>query len=1320
MKEPPPNNEDNSIKEKNNDEVINDKVINDEVINDEVINDKVINDKVINDKVINEEEKKEEIILDHLNVNYYESARTIIGSYYTNCEILRMVRHQLESMNHFINYQMQATINMFNNRVVKSEKDYNQDTGNSNLIVNYSIMNLKFYQPQIYENNGSTKITTPNDARLRNFTYAAKTTVDILVKITHRYESNDEPKIIEYTIPSVKFIDMPIMLQSTNCIITQYKEQSRVLVDECPKDPGGYFIIKGTEKVVLAQERAAENKIYVFPAKNMPKWTWYAELKSVPDSKCISPKQIELRISSKKNIYGNSIYVVIPRLKIKTQIELFVLFRALGITTDKEICEYIVLDVNDSKQKEVFKYLEASMYDASKYNKSAKTCQEDAIQHVMTMVSYNIYQNQKVNTKQNYSYVDIFTEEVLSSLNYYGNKFITQTKEVIYSVYILKLIKQRKSYNTKNQCKKREYTMDIFENEIFPHCKTRIQKLYMLGLMVNRLIQTALGYIEPTDRDSYINKRVELTGTLINNLFRNLYSRFIKDFDKKILKEINTGAWTDPQYIINVSNVHKLFSPNSVDSGIKTALSTGDFSVKMSQSSGQSKVGVAQVLSRLNYISILSHIRRINTPIDKTGELIAPRKLHPTTYGFLCPVETPEGQSVGGVKQISILTHITIPTQSAFLYEYLQEYIISVDDVVNSKELSNKVKVIINGAWIGCAKEPINLYNRLKQNKFMGIINTYTSIVFDYKNLELRICNDGGRLTRPLLKVSNNRALITKQMIDDLKTNNLSWYDLLVSNDKINNNGTIESVIEYIDVDEQSYSMIALKNKDNMYIHELNVQTKKNAILPNYTHCEIHSSTILGVLSSCIPFPQFNQAPRNTYQCAMAKQAMGKSSSQYNKRMDKTSYILENPSKALIDTNIMTQLKLNELPAGLQIHVAIMSYTGYNQEDSVLVNQGSIDRGMFTSTIYHTEKDEDKNIIRDEIIRCKPDIANTRNIKMGNYNKIDTDGFIPVNMLVENKDIYIAKKIPIKENKNDPTKVLKYDDQSKRFRTSEETYIDLNYTNRNGDGCNFAKTRTRTFRKLHIGDKLVSRSAQKGTCGNIIPECDMPYTASGQRPDLILNPHAIPSRMTIAQLAESLFGSLLLFLGQFGDGTCCGNITIDNIREALSKCGFESNGNVIMYSGFTGEQIETPIFMGTTYYQRLKHMVNDKEHSRSTGQMVNLTRQPGEGRSREGGFRIGEMERDVFIAHGISAFCVDRMYYASDKYQVHVCKQCGLIATYNDGSFNKNRALPNFTIHKCRSCNNQTDFTCINIPYAEKLLTQELLAMNISTRYITE
>jgi len=1092
---------------------------------------------------------------------YIETPWSIIGAYFNNQHLKRLVRHQIESYNDFVSNQIQRTIEMFNPVVIASEQDFCKKSKKNSLEVHVTFDKFNLYRPQIHENNGATKIMFPHDARSRNFTYASTMTIDINIQYLIRTGENlENVQTFHKSVPKVHIGKLPIMLRSCICVLNQYTHINNNVSGECKHDAGGYFIINGSEKTVLGQERAAENRVYCFnTSKNNSKWSWTAEIKSVPDFKCISPKQINIMIANKNNGFGCPIYVQIPR--IKQPIALFVVFRALGVTSDKDICEYILLDIHDEMTKQMLESLQASIIDAN----SIMT-QEDAVKVIISNVMY---------TPMN------------------------MDKET-------------------GAAKKRGFANEVLHNDLFPHSQTQKQKIYFLGYMVNRLLKCSLSIAKQDDRDSYLNKRIDLTGALLNNLFRNYFNKLVKDMSKQIIKEINTGSWRstdDHMSIVNKTNIYKIIKSTTIENGLKRALSTGDFGIKNVNSN---KVGVAQVLNRLTYVSSLSHLRRINTPVDKSGKLIAPRKLHSTTWGFLCPAETPEGGSVGVVKNISYMTHITIQSNSESLHQHVDPFIERLDSTATTpKEMFSNIKVFVNGAWLGNTQNPMELYNAFKNKKLKGIINIYTSIIFDIKNREIRICNDAGRLTRPVLRVKNNKIFMTDKIIADLNAENLSWDDL------VTDAKTEETIVEYIDPEEQSFSMIAMKPEDV-------VKKADSNYIYKYTHCEIHPSTIFGILASCIPFPEHNQSPRNTYQCAMGKQAMGMYVTNYQNRMDKTAYVLTYPSRPLVDTRVMGMIKLDQIPSGSAVIVAIMTYSGYNQEDSILVNKGSIDRGLFNATIYHTEKDEDKKINGDEEIRCKPDPSKTKGMKFGNYNKVNNKGLVPENTFIENRDIIIAKVVPIKENRNDHTKLIKYEDHSKIHRTTEETYIDKNFIDRNGDGYCIAKVRIRTSRKPVIGDKLSSRHGQKGTVGNIIPEKDMPFTSNGMRPDIIINPHAIPSRMTIGQLKETLLGKVLVQLGLFGDGTSFGELAIEDIRRELLKTGYESHGNELLYNGMTGEQIESNIFIGPAFYQRLKHMVNDKQHSRSIGPMVNLTRQPAEGRSRDGGLRFGEMERDCF------------------------------------------------------------------------------------------
>lgn len=1174
---------------------------------------------------------------------YDELPWNIIETYFKGQYLNRLVRHQIESYNDFVNNQIKRTIDMFNPINIKSEQDFHEKHKKYGLEINIYFENFRMEKPVIHENNGATKILFPQEARLRNFTYGSSMMIDLNIEILNRYghnlNGNESHNVI---LKNIYIGKMPIMLKSDLCVLKQYKHLHTRETGECNYDAGGYFIINGSEKTVLAQERAAENRVYCFKTTKNTKWVWTAEVKSVPSDVCISPKQIQMMISSKENCFGRGLFLQLPRFK--NPIPVFIVFRALGVISDKEICNYILLNCEKEENKQYLKFLQASIIDANKC-----LTKEEAFQEMVNNVMYTP---------------------------------INMDKET----------GSRKKY---------DFTIEVIETDLFPHCSKKEEKLFFIGYMANQLILRYFGVYPEDDRDSYVNKRIDTTGVLLNNLFRNYLNKFVKDIQKQIRREIKTGSWRSNQdfkNIINYTNIYKIVKSSTIENGIKRSLATGDFGIKNTNSN---KVGVAQVLNRLTYIASLSHLRRVNTPIEKNGKLIQPRKLHSTIWGFICPAETPEGASVGVVKNLSFLTHITIESSSKPIFEILKGKYEPLETYIhNPVEMYQKSKVIVNGNWIGLVENPLELYKFVKMKKYEGIINIYTSVVFDFIKKELRICNDAGRLVRPVWKMEN--GLISFQLNQDtyktLLENPESYkWDELITNFKFKN-----SLIEYIDPEEQNGSLIMMNPK--------NQNEKEKHLNKYYTHCEIHPSTVLGVLASCIPSPEHNQAPRNTYQSAQAKQAMGIFATNFDQRMDKTAYILHYPTRPLVDTRLMNIIKINNIPSGTNVIVAIATYSGFNQEDSIIFNKGSLDRGLFSATIYHTEKDETKKNNGDEEITCKPDPSITKGMKFANYEKLQSNGLMKENTLIENNDIIIGKVLPIKENKKNIHKLVKYSDQSREYRTIEETYVDKNLVDRNGDGYMFSKVRVRTYRKPVIGDKFSSRAGQKGTIGMILPEEDFPFMSNGVKPDIIINPHAIPSRMTIAQLKESVLGKVLTELGLFGDATSFNELSVNTICKALLKVGYEAHGNELLMNGMNGQQIETSIFIGPTFYQRLKHMVNDKQHSRSSGPPVILTRQPAEGRSRDGGLRFGEMERDAMVAHGATAFAKDRLYDVSDKYQVYVCKDCGMIASVNQEK----------GVYLCRMCENRTNFALVKIPYACKLLFQELQAMNVAPRIITE
>ena len=499
----------------------------------------------------------------------------IIESYFKNSHLEKLVRHQLDSYNYFISYEIQKTIQMFNPLVISNEIDSDNDTNKTNVDITINFNNFKIMRPQIFENNGSSKIMYPNEARLRNFTYSSQMTLDI--NITYDIKTNENSYTIHKSIPNINIGKIPIMLNSCLCSL-KHSSADPSMHNECKYDTGGYFIINGSEKTVIGQERAAENQIFCFNLKKSTKWSWMAELRSVPDFKQISPKLINIMISSKSNENGSPIYVDLP--KLRNPVPLFTLFKALGITKDKTICEYILLNLDDNNGK-FKKMLKASIVDSNDI-----ITQEEAFDYILSQVQFTSYKT-----------------------------------------------------NPSNNDKKIAYAKEVISTEFFPHCKTETEKLYFLGYMTLTLIETSLGIIPESDRDSYENKRIDTCGILLNNLFRNNFNKLVKDMQKHVRREVSNGSWktnADYENIINLTNIYKIVKASTIENGFKRALATGDFGIANSKSN---KVGVAQVLNRLTYIATLSHLRRINTPIDKSGKLIPPRKLHNSTWGFICPLK---------------------------------------------------------------------------------------------------------------------------------------------------------------------------------------------------------------------------------------------------------------------------------------------------------------------------------------------------------------------------------------------------------------------------------------------------------------------------------------------------------------------------------------------------------------------------------------------------------------------------------------------------------------------------------------------------------
>ncbi|KAJ1480581.1 DNA-directed RNA polymerase II subunit RPB2 [Baffinella frigidus] len=781
-----------------------------------------------------------------------------------------------------------------------------------------------------------------------------------------------------------------------------------------------------------------------------------------------------------------------------------------------------------------------------------------------------------------------------------------------------------------------------------------------------------------------------MAGPLLAGLFKGCFKRLVKDFKKALQESVDKGK--DPSIISSLKEDY-------ITRGIKYCMATGNWGVGKSAVAGQAtRTGVSQVLSRLTFAAALSHLRRANTPIGKEGKIAQPRQLHNTQWGVVCPAETPEGQACGLVKNLSLMTYVSVGGASQLIVELLE-----AGGMESLQELSGPAlckeakwsKVFVNGTWVGMSDDPEGLTRTLKEQRrecsIGGMIHE-VGICRDISERELFISTDYGRLMRPLLIVGEDGRLNIKRT-HILENEQTTWTELLR-----------KKFIEYIDVMEEETCYISMLVKD----------VGRND-LDRFTHCEVHPAMVLGVCASIIPFPDHNQSPRNTYQSAMGKQAMGIYATNYQVRIDTLAHVLYYPQKPLVKTNSMDFLRFRELPAGQNLIVAIAVYSGYNQEDSLIMNQSCIDRGMFRSMFYRSYVDEAKT----EGSLCLEAFEKPMREELGSasknvcYDKLDNDGLVFPAQDVADRDIIIGKTTLVTHmDEHDQAPQATKRDASTRLRHNEQGVVDqVMLTTNNETGQRFVQIKVRAVRVPQIGDKFASRHGQKGTVGITYRQDDMPFTCEGISPDLIVNPHAIPSRMTIGHLIETLLGKVGCLTGHEGDATPFNGVNVKDVSDMLHVRGYQRHGNERLYNGHTGRPLVAMINFGPTYYQRLKHMVDDKIHSRARGPTQMLNRQPMEGRARDGGLRFGEMERDCMIAHGSANVLREKLFVQSDGYMTHVCQDCGLIAIAN---LDRNRyACPNQV-----TCRNST-IQMIEIPYAAKLLFQELMAMQIAPRLMS-
>ena len=838
-----------------------------------------------------------------------------------------LVKHQIDSFNKFVRYDISKII---------------KDTGDIICSVNGNKCEIKFFNFSLgyinhVENDGTEMNITPHECRLRNISYTAPMFIDISVN-DHLFEQCDIGRL-------------PIMVKSDYCLLKNIEKTK-----ECENDPGGYFIVSGTEKVIVSQEKMNNNQVYVFEKKSN-KIEYEAEIRSV--------KENETKSTSTIRAY--------------------------------------ILKINDGEYKLMvslpfFKTDVPALYVYNMLNEDYKNFTGN----------YNI---NKANDLLFYSETDL-NEELgnISPVEYFAKKSISKDKSM----------------------------EEILDKYFLPHMRTNKRKCFMYGYMINKLIECFLGLRHQDDRDHFKNKRIDLPGDLLGGLFRQLYKKTHKDMSTAAQKMFEQN---------NTINIHHIIKSKIVTNGLKCSLATGNWGI--GPSSGV-RNGVSQVLNRHSFLSTLSHLRRINSPIGKDGKLTAPRQLHGSHAFRICPCETPEGQSCGLVKNIALTCNVTTTILSEHIKHII--YKLGTQDLEELSCIQHLItKVFVNGYFAGYIKNKNELLEQLIIMKRNCDISPETGIAYDFKYDEIRIHTDGGRCSRPLFVIKNNK-------FPDINTiNNKTWNELLSL-----------GIVELIDSDEEENALIAFSEID------LLDRSKKGLI---FTHCELHPSMMLGICASMIPYSNHNQAPRNVYQSAMCKQAMGQYATNHQIRMDSFGHILWYPQKPLVKTATNDTFNFDSMPSGINAIVAIACYGGYNQEDSIIMNQSSIDKGLFRSFFYRTYKDEEKqhgSNCKDQIE--KPSADECVGVKYSNYDKLDEDGLsIPGNYLDEN-DIVIGK-ISTLSSVNETGKSKK--DYSTSVRHNENGIVDQVLITTNEHGQKMTKTKMRATRIPEIGDKYSSRHGQK-------------------------------------------------------------------------------------------------------------------------------------------------------------------------------------------------------------------------------------------------
>jgi len=1037
---------------------------------------------------------------------------------------------------------------------------------------------VRLGEPSVKEADGSRPDLWPSESRIRNLSYTVPIHLDMSLVRNGREEPPQEVYVGE----------LPVMIKSKICRLHNKSYDELVECGEDPLDPGGYYVVNGSERVIVAQEDLASNSVLVERDERV----------GTEVAKVFSTHRGFRALVVVERKRDGLLRVAFPA--VPGQVPLVVLIRALGLESDKEIVEA----VSDDPEivRELFENIQEAVEVKSK---------EDAFDFIGKRVA----------------------------------------------------IGQPRSYRLQR-------AQEVLDKYLLPHIGTkptdRLNKAHYLGRMAEQVIELALGKRGVDDKDHYANKRLKLAGDLLENVLRLAFLNLMRDIKYQLERSFSRGREL---------NLRTAARADVLTERIRHALATGNWP--------GGRTGVSQLLDRTNYIATVSHLRRVVSPLSRSQPHFEARDLHSTHWGKICPSETPEGPNCGLVKNLALMAEISNGTDEGKVERLM--YKLGVFKIAKTSERKGKTTVYINGRLIGVTEDGKRLADEVRKQRRKGALDEQVNVAFREDTDAVRVNTDAGRVRRPVVVAEGKKSKLTQDLVDKVKAGELIWKDLI----KV-------GVIEYIDAEEEENLFIAINEE---------------SLVPEHTHLELHPLAVLGISTALVCYAEHNQSPRNTYGANMAKQALGLTSTSVHNRVDTRGYFMHYPQVPLVNTKVMDAVGFDSRPAGQNLVIAITTYGGYNMEDAIIANRNSIDRGMGRVTSYRIYESEESRYPGGQVDKFevpKDEIRGYADTSL--YRNLGEDGIIESEAVVKGEEVLIGKTSPPRfiEEIDEFGLAMEHGrrESSIRVRPSEAGVSDLVLLSTTLEGNKYARVRVRDSRIPEIGDKFASRHGQKGVLGIILDATDMPFTENGTIPDLVINPHALPSRMSVGMLLEMIAGKVGASSGKVMDGTPFSGVPELELREMLKNYGFKQTGKEIMYNGVTGEMIPVEVFAGVCYYQRLHHMVADKIHARAHGPVQVLTHQPTEGRAREGGLRFGEMERDCLIGHGAAMLLKERLLNASDRYTALICGKCGDFAFYDR---KKDRTY-------CMRCEEDSEVYEVEMSYAFKLLSDELKSMGLLPR----